>query len=196
MEILWLMIGLFVGGGLAATVLLRRQAALPAHQPASRWPIVLVPTMVSEGAAVPQQALAAAYELTSSGKVLFHVFIEVPRTLPLTAPLAGETEVALHLIEVAEEHARTAGRQLRGEVQKVREYSYGVVEAARQSSAAAVVLEAAAQAHKPEQRGQRGSSLHLPNIGTLTTLVHERTGCAVVVVSLSGAGSSLLLRLV
>ncbi len=184
MEILWLIVGLLTGATTAVAALrlrLQRKPAVAAKT--SRWAVVLVPTLVGEGQPeLPQAALTAAHELAAGSSVRFYVFIEVPRTLPLTAPLAGETEVALHLIEAAEEHARSTGRHLRGEVQKVRDYSYGVVEAARQATAQAVVLQTTAQGHKPDERGQRGSSLRLPNVGTLVMLVHDRAGCDVLVV--------------
>lgn len=187
MEIVWLVIGLVVGllaGGGAVFAYRRTRPAASSPATTSRWPLVLVPTLVGVGmqAELPQQAMTAAYELTGVGTVLFYIFIEVPRNQPLNVPLVAETDAALRQIEAAEEQARLQGRQLRGEVQKVRDYAGGVVDVVRQTSAKAVVLQAEVHPHRPEERGQRASNLRPTNTTQLAGLIHGRAGCDVLVV--------------
>ncbi len=160
----------------------RRHSANP--PPPSNWPTVLVPLLICEGshADLPRAALSAAFNLASAGKVVFNLFIEVPRSQSLSAQLPDETEISLQLIEAAEDEARRQGCQLETGIQKVRDYGYGVVEVARQVAAKVVVLEAAIVLHSPAQRGELGSSVRQPHTSAMTVLIHDRAGCDVLIV--------------
>ena len=183
MEWLWFMAGLLLGGlaaGLAVWQVRRTAASSPAPD---RWPTVLVPLLIGESshADLPKAALCTALSLAPGGKVVFDLFIEVPRSHGLEAQMVAETEVSLELIEAAEEEARRHGRIIESNIQKVRDYGYGVVEAARQLGAKAVVLQVASVLRSPAQRGELGSSVRQPNISALTTLIHDRAGCDVLI---------------
>lgn len=179
----WLILGLIlgVGGTLGGLSLLRRPAA--SSSPPVRWSAVLVPTLVGAGLkqAVPRTAIAAALALVPTGRVVFYVFTEVPRSHSLSAQLRDETNMCLELIEAAEDEARSYGRTVESGIQYVRDYGYGVVELARQLGVKAVVLESRFTPKDPNQRGELGSSVHQPSISTLMSLIHERAGCDVLI---------------
>jgi hypothetical protein len=185
-EWLWLIVALLTGAGAGsagAWVILRRQRATqPA--PSIRWPIVLVPMLISEDSRVelPKGALSAAFSLATDGKVVFDLFIEVPRSHSLEAQLVAQTETSLKLIEMAENEARKFGHTLECNIQKVRDYGYGVAEAARLLGAKAAVLQAAIVHHSPSQRGELGSSVRQPNTSAMAVLLHDRAGCDVLLV--------------
>jgi hypothetical protein len=182
----WLMIAaLLAGCGTGGTLAWRwRHRYTPAVPTPARWSNVLVPMLVSEGLKLdlPLAAINAALQL-SAGRVTFYTFIEVGRAQSLSAALAAETEVSLRLLEGAEEAARQQARTLESGIQRVRDYGFGVVEAVRQLGADAIVLEVVVATHHPEQRGELGTSVRQPNPNALTTLVHDRTSCDVLIVA-------------
>lgn len=187
MEWLSLVIGLLIGagtGGAAIWAILRHHTSTPAPL-ANRWSVVLVPMLISEGCRMelPKAALAAAFSLAHNGKVVFDLFIEMPRSHDLNSPIpTTETEISMELLEAAESEARSLSRIVETGIEKVRDYGYGVVEAVRQVGATAVVLEAAIVQHSPAQRGELGRSARQPNTSTLMMLIHDRTGCDVLIV--------------
>lgn len=174
-----------VGGTLVILTLLHRAAASAAASTSrpTRWSTVLVPTLVGAGLKqdVPRSAIAAALALVPTGKVVFYVFSEVPRSHNLATQMTSETNISLELIEAAEDEARSYGRTIESGIQQVRDYGYGVVELARQLAVKAVVLEAQAAPKNPTQRGELGSSLRQPSASTLMSLIHDRTGCDVLI---------------
>lgn len=185
MEWLLLLIGLLIGagaGGAMAWMALRRSSTPATIAP--RWPTVLVPMLISEGSSMelPKAALSAACSLAAGGRVVFDLFIEVPRSHSLEAQMVLETGMSLELIEAAEKEARILGCAVESNIQKVRDYGYGVAEAVRQFGAKAVVLQAAVVQRSASQRGELGSSVRQPNTNTLITLIHDRAGCDVLMV--------------
>ncbi len=121
----------------------------------------------SSRAYLPKAALCTALGPAPDGNVVSILYSEAPRSHSLEAQMVAETEISLELIEAAEEEARRLGRIGESNIQKVRDYGYGV----------AVALQVASLTRSPAQRGELGSSVRQTNISALTTLIDDRAGC-------------------
>jgi hypothetical protein len=110
--VIWLLIALAIAVlAIGALVVLRRSSSLRPARPAVAAPgegRILFPFL---GASISRRTLDATLRLAHAQEAtLVPAYIEtVPRTLPLDAPLRGNCEVAMPLLETIEQHAAEAG---------------------------------------------------------------------------------------
>ncbi|HEX4109247.1 MAG TPA: universal stress protein [Solirubrobacteraceae bacterium] len=170
----WLALGMLIyvafrrrqGLDLTTTVRVETPASVIEHE--VEYQSIL---LVYEKQEFEEEALRTSIRLASHGKRNIHVLVlvEVPASLPITAPLAEHQQAALSVIETAR---IKGGRRIDGHVELTRSGQGGrrVVEYARAIHAAAIVMPVAAR---------RGAA---PFSHTIQTVLQERP-CRVIVTS-------------
>lgn len=117
-------------------------------------------------------ALAARLSRGTKADIRLVYFLEVPRTLPLNAPLVEEEQSAQRMLRDAVESARTEGAPASEHVERVRDAAEGILATAKNYQVDTLVLGATTEPHAGEQH-ERFHYL-------VDTLIH-RAPCEVIV---------------
>lgn len=117
-------------------------------------------------------ALAARVSRGSKADIRLVYFLEVPRTLPLNAPLVEEEQSAQAMLLAAVESARLEGAVASEHVERVRDAGEGIIAAAKNYNVDILVLGATTE----PLAGEQHEKFHL----LVDTLIH-RAPCEVIV---------------
>ncbi len=117
-------------------------------------------------------ALAARLSRGQRADIRLVYFLEVPRTLPLNAPLVDEEQSAQKMLRDAVERARLEGAAAKEHVERVRDASEGILAAAKNYQVDILVLGATTE----PVAGELHEEFHL----LVDTLIH-RAPCEVIV---------------
>lgn len=114
---------------------------------------ILVPVDGSEAA---YRAVAVAAETAKKAKATLHLIyvIEVPRSVPLDAPLEGEIQRGEGYLERAEEIASEHGMSVEGDLVQARQAGHAVVDEGIERGVDAIVL--GIDYHRPFGRFELG----------------------------------------
>ena len=142
-----------------------------ATAPSKRTTTILVP-IIANMELTYGAALAARISRGSRADIRLVYFLEVPRTLPLSAPLAEEEQNAQKMLRDAVESARLEGAAASEHVERVRDAGEGILATAKNYQVDTLVLGATTE----PLAGEQHEKFHL----LVETLIH-RAPCEVIV---------------